>query len=84
MYKLYKVTNLITNKIYVGQTKRSLSDRFVGHCTQGYILTSSIKKHGRDNFSIELIEEVETLFEANCREIKLQHNEDILTKREVG
>jgi group I intron endonuclease len=55
MYSVYLVTNLVNKKRYVGITSRSVKERFTHHCTQGYYLTSSIKKHGRDCFSLELI-----------------------------
>lgn len=28
---IYRVTNIVTNKVYVGQTTRNLSDRIAGH-----------------------------------------------------
>lgn len=66
---IYKVTNLINNKIYIGQTTRSLKKRW--NCHQ-YKSTSAlyfaIKKYGRDNFKIEEIERVNTLDELNKRE----------------
>ena len=30
--KIYKITNLINNKIYIGYTKKSLEERFNLHC----------------------------------------------------
>lgn len=55
MYKIYCITNLINGKKYIGQTKQDVYKRFVGHCTQGCLLTRSIKKHGRKNFRIEIL-----------------------------
>jgi group I intron endonuclease len=60
MYKIYLITNLKNNKQYVGITKFSLEERFCQHIKRGFILTEAIRKYGKDLFSIELIEEVET------------------------
>lgn len=68
--KIYKITNLINGKIYVGQTTKSLKERFQKHCwgtteKDSYHLNmaikKAIKKYGKENFTIELIEEVETI-----------------------
>lgn len=67
--KIYKITNKINGKIYVGQTTKTLEERFQKHCwgtteNDGYHLNmaikKAIKKYGKENFTIELIEEVET------------------------
>ena len=62
--KIYKITNKVNDKVYIGQTIQTLKKRFNGHCcysksdrsTNMYI-KRAIHKYGRDNFSIELIEE---------------------------
>lgn len=67
--KIYKITNRINGKIYVGQTVKTLEERFQKHCwgttnKDKYHLNMAIKKairkYGKENFTIELIEEVET------------------------
>lgn len=58
--KIYKYTNLINNKIYIGQTKSSLEQRDKKHLQQlddGTYFHRAIKKYGRNNFSLELVEE---------------------------
>ena len=32
--KIYKITNNINNKIYIGQTKQSLNERWYKHCSK--------------------------------------------------
>ena len=60
---VYKITNKLINKCYVGKTTKSIEKRFNKHKTnqkggiKGY-LYDSMRKNGFDNFSIELIEEV--------------------------
>lgn len=67
--KIYKITNKVNGKIYVGQTVKTLEERFKKHCwgtteRDKYHLNMAIKKaiikYGKENFTIELIEEVET------------------------
>lgn len=55
---IYKITNLVNGKIYIGQTIQTLEKRLKQHfkpsngCT---ILREAIKKYGRENFTIEQI-----------------------------
>ena len=60
MYKIYLITNTENIKKYVGITKFSLEERFSQHIKRGFILTEAIQKYGYQNFSIDLIEEVES------------------------
>ena len=43
---IYKTTNLITGKIYVGQDSRD-NPQYLG---SGIILSYAIKKYGKENF----------------------------------
>jgi len=50
---IYKTTNLVNGKIYVGQhSTDKLNDRYLG---SGDILKQAIKKHGRKNFKREIL-----------------------------
>lgn len=69
-YKIYKITNLVNGKAYIGQTYWSLDARFNKHCTSPYPIGKAIRKHGRENFTIELIEKT-TSQDANRREITM-------------
>ena len=58
--KIYKYTNLINGMVYIGQTKQTLEQRDYKHQTQLNDYTyfhRAIKKYGRNNFSLELIED---------------------------
>lgn len=58
MYKIYKITNLINNKIYVGYTKNELIIRFKQHCkSKDSLIGRAIHKYGKENFIIDLVEE---------------------------
>lgn len=56
---IYKITNLINNKIYIGKTVRTLEIRWKEHLQyskkENTPLYQAIRKYGKDNFSIEVI-----------------------------
>jgi group I intron endonuclease len=60
---IYKITNIITQKIYVGQTKRTIQNRFKSHISEAMrnlydtYLHRSIRKYGKENFIVEMVEE---------------------------
>lgn len=74
MSYIYKITNQINGKLYIGKTNRTIQERFKEHC-RDYLkrenekrpLYSAMKKYGIHNFSIELIEEC-ALNEVETRE----------------
>jgi group I intron endonuclease len=61
--KIYKITNIENNLIYIGCTINSLDKRFYEHLYRCFKtdykskLYNSMKKYGQENFIIELIEE---------------------------
>jgi group I intron endonuclease len=61
---IYKTTNLINNKIYIGQHNSS-ADNYIG---SGLNLNKAIKKYGKENFQREILEHV-TSANVNEREI---------------
>lgn len=62
---IYKITCLINNKIYIGQTRQHYMTRFIQHKSHArtgqshHKLARAIRKYGEDNFIIEAIEECE-------------------------
>lgn len=63
---IYKISNTINNKIYIGQTTQSVEARFSQHKSPTNIyrrsntpLCRALLAHGTNNFNIELIEELE-------------------------
>lgn len=61
---IYKTTNLINNKIYIGQDKHNNTD-YLG---SGKILKKAIKKYGIKNFKKEILEICKSQEELNRRE----------------
>ena len=55
---IYKITNKINGKIYIGQTSLSIKDRWSRHCNNDShctYLKNAIKKYNKENFIIEEI-----------------------------
>ena len=61
MYYIYKITNLINGKIYIGLTTLTVEQRWKIHVrdskTNDKHLYKSIRKYGIDNFRVEKIDE---------------------------
>lgn len=73
---IYKITNLINNKIYVGQTTQSPEVRFGEHCrfrknNATMLIALAIKKYGKENFTFEVLEETDNLNEREAFYIDL-------------
>lgn len=63
---IYIITNSINNKIYIGQTSRTIEARWKQHQNaalrgdnQGIVLYNAIRKYGVENFFISMIEETD-------------------------
>lgn len=63
-YKIYKITNSIDDKIYIGSTRQTLRKRMEGHRSEvrknnKKTLSQHMKGNGMENFNIELIKEIQ-------------------------
>ena len=67
---IYGLENYIDHKIYVGQTKRTLEERFNEHKKADTYIGNAIRKYGEENFLCIVLEECETQEELNEAEIK--------------
>lgn len=66
-YLVYKHTNIINNKVYIGQTSKSLKERSGNngrHYSHSTYFYSAICKYGWENFVHEILEDNLTLKEA--------------------
>jgi len=67
MAYVYKITNDINGKIYIGKTYNSIEKRFQEHCRERFKskseqrpLYSAMNKYGIEHFHVELIEETDS------------------------
>ena len=68
-YIVYKITNLINGKLYIGQTIRTLEERFKAHYYDDESnIGNAIRQYGRENFTIEVIEKCDSKEELNAYE----------------
>ena len=70
--KIYKITNKIDGKSYIGKCVGSIEKRFQRHCrpSSGCIkIKNAINKYGKENFEVE--------------ELEVCENTEVLSKREV-
>lgn len=71
---IYKITNIQNNKVYIGQTKETLQQRFSRHMGYQSVEHDSkfyraVRKYGRNNFTIEQIDEAFTQDELDEKEV---------------
>ena len=72
---IYKISNNINDKVYIGQTIRPIEDRFRRHISDAInnILDThfarAIRKYGKENFHIEMIDSAEKHYGFNKREL---------------
>ena len=76
MIGIYKITNKINNKIYIGQSVH-IERRWQEHCQESStsVIAKAIKKYGKENFIFEVLEEyqVEDYDKLNEREMYFIH-----------
>lgn len=69
--EIYKITNTVNGKIYIGQTVRNVGERFNEHCRHNNTLIDrAINKYGKDKFIVEVIASAKSQEELNELEIK--------------
>ena len=71
---IYKITNKINNKIYIGQTIKTINLRWQRHYTDALSnrtntkFAKAIRKYGKENFIVEQIDSAQTQEELNQKE----------------
>ncbi len=78
-YIIYKTTNIINNKVYIGkhQTK-NINDNYLG---SGVALENAIKKYGKENFKKEILFIFDNEIEMNEKEKELVTESFISTNK---
>lgn len=71
---IYKITNLVNGKVYVGQTILPVDTRWRAHCAKsscksGIQISYAIQKYGKDQFDFSVIEVCSSVDELNAREV---------------
>lgn len=81
-YKVYKITNNINKKIYIGVTGDTIDNRLMGHSVAKSYMGNSIRKYGKENFTIEEIFLFNCKDEAYSKEREIV-DEDFLKRKDV-
>lgn len=79
-YYIYKITNIINNKIYIGKrTTNKKPEQDTKYFGSGLYITRALKKYGKQNFTKEILEQCtfETLNEREKYYIELYNSRDI-------
>lgn len=66
---IYRITNKINGKVYIGQTSQKLSKRLGFHRTACSAIGNAIRRYGLDCFSITVIDHAESKEELDEKEI---------------
>lgn len=63
--RIYQITNDLNSKVYVGQTYKTIEERFARHCQEAkwknikkMPIVLAIRKYGDEHFSVYLLEEL--------------------------
>ncbi len=68
---IYKITNKVNGKEYIGQTTSTITKRWREHCVPDspcLNIGRAIQKYGKENFTIDVIAEAESIEELNTLE----------------
>lgn len=71
---IYKITNIVNNKVYIGQTIQNVQKRFRRHINDAVSnklnthFCNAVRKYGKENFIIEAIDNAQTQAELNKKE----------------
>jgi len=72
---IYKITNIINGKEYIGQTTKTIEQRWKRHCwgctlkSGRMVISTAIAKYGKENFIIEKVQEASSQEELDNLEI---------------
>lgn len=67
---IYRITNMVNNKTYIGQHKIKPKEKFLDYMGSGRLIVRAVKKYGKNNFIKEIIEYSDSKDELNILEKK--------------
>ena len=77
-HTIYKTTNTVNNKIYVGlHSTNRVNDRYLG---SGWVLKDAISKYGKDKFTKDILYVFDTRGDARAMEARIVDKEFISRK----
>ena len=79
-YLIYKITNNLDNKIYVG--KHKTEDKNDDYFGSGLLLGRAVEKHGKENFKKEILFECSSVEEMNQKEADIV-DEDFIARNDT-
>lgn len=72
-YAIYKITNLLNNKVYVGKHKTdNIHDNYFG---SGKLIKRAIKKYGKENFNKDILFVFDNEADMNSKEFEIVNEE---------
>lgn len=80
---IYKITNRINGKAYIGQTTQTIQERWMSHIyghSKCFRLKSAIRKYGKDSFTVEIVDSASNFVELGFKEILWIIKEDTFNK----
>jgi len=78
-YTIYKITNKINGKVYIG--KHMTKNPYDGYMGSGRAIKEALKKYGKSNFNKEVLFIFDTEKEMNDKEIELVNESFISTNK---
>ena len=79
-YIIYKTTNLMNGKIYIGQHQtNNIDDGYLG---SGVAITAAVAKYGKENFSKEVLFTFDNINDMNAKEIEIV-TEDFVSREDT-
>ena len=79
---IYKMTNKVNGKVYIGQTTRELDERTKEHIRHNEIIVDkAIQKYGIENFTVEQIDLAVNIDELNQKEMYWIEHYDCITPK---
>lgn len=66
---IYKLTNKVNGKVYIGKTERTIKERMDEHIRHNYIVVDkAIRKYGIDSFVVEVVDSASSIEELDKKE----------------